>query len=283
MLATATIAAVVWCVVRGRSTRDLWVVLSVALVFWGLQALVSDRLGRLPDDSRYMYPGAVFCVLILGAACQGLKWRKSAIVGLYLLGAIGLINNAALLVRNGDFYRDQAKVYKAYAGASTIVAGILAARAGIATRPPADPWLLIRDPRSALFLMIDIPYGTFSSTPQEMLRASEETRRAIDGAIASASGVKRAQTEGPVRGACIQVEGDGDGTVAGEIPAGRSVVSSRSGLDQLLIGRFADVPSVPLGPLRPGDLALVTIPADGAGVPWKVGGAGTDLEVCRQP
>jgi len=281
LIATMTIAAVVLCVTKGRSTRVLWAVLSIGLAFWGLQVLVSDDVGRLPDDARYMYPGAVFCLLILGAAGQGFEWRKSAIIGLYLLGAIGLINNAALLARNGDYYREQARVYKANAGAVAIAAGVLVPRAG--SVPQIEKSDLVNDPIAVIFLMADIPYGTFAATPEEMLEVPDRSRRAIDSGLVAGIGVKRTTAEGPVRGICTPATADRTGSVAVDIAEGRTVIRSRDGLDELLIGRFADTPSVPLGTLKPGEPALVTIPPDSADVSWKVGGVGAELEVCPQP
>ena len=279
IIAALFIGSVVWCVVKGRATKSLWVVLVVALSLWGLQVLVSQHGGRLPDDARYLYPGAVVCVLILGAAAQGLRWSKAAIVALYLVGAAGLLTNFVLLERNGDFYRDTSLAYRGYVGAVVLTAQTYAAEDNEAALQEVDANDLVTD-KPAAVLMADSPYGDFAATPQEMLQLPEEQRLLLDAALVNGIGISR-EPAGDFRPSqCDTQRAGDDGLVSVDLAVNRVIVESAGGLPNLLIGRFGSGPSVDLGPLKPGERVVLTIPPDQSDVSWKIGGAGKSIKVC---
>ena len=79
-----------------RCRRWLWAALAIVLALW-LMGAVTKALMRTPDSCRYLYPGALV-VLIAGAwLAAGLRWRRPALIALFLLAATGVATNLALL------------------------------------------------------------------------------------------------------------------------------------------------------------------------------------------
>ncbi|MGK2954901.1 MAG: hypothetical protein ACSLFI_04425 [Solirubrobacterales bacterium] len=280
ILSTLLIASVILCVWRGRSTRALWVAVSIGLGLWGLQVIVSSSGDRLPNDARFLYPGAVSCVLILGAAAQGLRWRKSAMAVLYVVGAIGLTANVVLLERNGDYYRDRAVDYKVTSGLAELNLAALLYGVSSIPEPVAVDGDFEATPTNTFLLMAGVPYGDFAISPDDMLLLPEDERLEIDSRLAEQLGVKRSPVEGSPDGKCVSARADGMGQLVLEAPKGNVIVSSGSGVSDLKLGRFADELSVSLGRLRPDRPAEIRIPPDQADIPWRLGGSGANLEVC---
>ena len=279
LIAFGAVVAVAWCIAKGRGTRTLWMVLTIGLVLWGLQVLVSGEGARLPDDARYLYPGAVVCLLILGEALRNLKWRQPALVAVYVLGAVGLLTNFVLLERNGGFYREQAAGYTGIAGTVELTAEAQATKGRI-TGPPTDLNLLVTEPRAAGLAMASSPYGHFAATPEEMLERSPANRRTFDQALFATEEVKTSKAPNGRLAGCADTEAGSDGLVVAPIGRTGGVVSSTSGIADLRIARFADDPFISLGPLDPSQKVRVTLLPDSADVPWRVGGAGKQLTVC---
>lgn len=284
-LAILMIAAVTVCVWKGQASRALWSVLAIALTLWGLQVLVSDQANRLPDDARYLFPGAVVSLLILGAAVQGLRWRRGAFVALYAIGCLGLLTNVILLERNGDFYRAQAVEYKGNAGAVVLASQALMYKAG-ESKPQVsvdvDNNEIVTQKQGAALLMASVPYGTFAASPAEMLQLPAGQRASLDTALVHGIGVTRSAADRVKTTRCSTHRAGLDGRLSVTIPMGVSIVGSTSGLQDLKIGRFADLPSESLGPLKADAPTKIVVPPDSAtDIPWKIGGNGTQLEVCR--
>ncbi len=60
------IAGVFWRIRSGSAPpREVWVPVALALSFWALLGTVADTEQRTPKESRYIYPSAVFLLLIL--------------------------------------------------------------------------------------------------------------------------------------------------------------------------------------------------------------------------
>jgi hypothetical protein len=62
--------------VLGRIPRGVWPVLAIGLTFWALAAF-NTFYGRDPGNGRYIYPSAVFILLIAGELLRGVRptWR----------------------------------------------------------------------------------------------------------------------------------------------------------------------------------------------------------------
>ena len=175
------VGAVVWCVWKGRSGRGLWVALSIGLTIWLLQVLVSGTGGRLPDDARYLFPGAVVSILILAEVVRGIEWKGGAIVALYLVGAIGLFTNISLLANNGDFYRERGEFLRGNVGAASLA--IEARSDSEAEReesPAVDVDELVTIPGGAIIAMADQPYGDFGLTTEQITELPGDARDDLD-------------------------------------------------------------------------------------------------------
>jgi len=279
LLAVLLVGAVVACVLRGRAGKGLLVALAIGLSLWGMQALVSETGGRLPDDARYLYPGAVACVLILAEAARGVEWRTWMLAPVYVLGAIGLAANFVLLERNGDFYRERALLARGYAGVVRSVADTRVKEGTAEQRGDLDR--LVTEQMGAAIAMADVPYGDFGIGGEELLAAPEEVREAIDGAYLGAQQMKLLPAPANLARGCRRVPSTEGVTVATLGPRG-ATLGSESGVPDLFAGRFADVPSQRLGSIRPGGSVRVEMLPDreAEAFPWRVAAPRGDLTIC---
>ncbi len=90
------IVAAVWRIRRGPPiAREIWLPLTLALTFWALLGMVASPQ-RPPTASRYLYPTAVFLLLIILGLTRGVgagRWAFWATVGALLVSlAPNLIN-----------------------------------------------------------------------------------------------------------------------------------------------------------------------------------------------
>ena len=277
LIAALLILTVVWSTLKGRSGRGLLVALSIGLTLWSLQVLVSGSGGRLPDDARYLYPGAVACVLILAEAVRGVEWRSGATVALYLIGAIGLFTNISLLANNGDFYRERGEFLRGNVGiASLAIEARSDSEIGGEGTPTADVDELVKIPGGGIIAMADQPYGEFGLTPEEIKELPYDARESLDEVLVRALQASLELTDAVEISGCRPLR-SGE---SASLPPGGATVATRSGVEQVRISRFADPPGVPLGSLAPGEKAKLVVPADSADLLWKIEADGGKLRVC---
>ncbi|HTU14261.1 MAG TPA: hypothetical protein VMF31_03620 [Solirubrobacterales bacterium] len=281
LLAIAAILAVAICVWRGRASRGLWVAIAIGVALWTMQALVSGTGGRLPDDARYLYPGAVVSVLVLAEAARGLRWRRPTLIALYLIGAIGLTTNFLLLERNGDFYRDLGLAFRGQVGAANLIVEAQASAGSLEEDSvPLDE--LVTEEAGAAFAMADLPYGHFGLTPLEMTALPPEQRISIDRGLIAAEELELFPAADANGKDCRKAPESEDGIFVAELGPDGGILHSRSGIKNLLAGRFADAPHLPLEKIEPGEtVKLEVLPDSGSEtVPWQVQGSGRDIEIC---
>lgn len=282
LLAIALVGVVALSVVQRRATKWLLAALAIGVSLWGIQALVGSSGGRGPDESRYLYPGAVACLLILTEAARGLKWNRASLIALAAIGAIGLTTNFILLEKNGDYYRDQAFIFKGNVGAVTLAAEaqILTGELSEAQPDMMDLSELVTQRGGAALAMANVPYGEYGLTAEEMTGLPPQTRLNIDQGLFAAQNVQVTPTRKQIARNCETVAAI-DGTLDIKIGSTGAYVSSRSGISDLLTSRFGDQPSIPLGPLPAGKTRRISLlPDTQTQIPWRVGGSGEDLTVC---
>lgn len=288
-LAIAAIAGVGYRLARARCSSGIWVALAVGLALWTMQALVArtggEVGGRLPDDARYLYPGAVVAVMILAEAARRVDWGRGLMLGLCLAGVAGLGTNLYLLERKGDFYRAQATEFKVNVGVAELGAAGAAGLDTVANRPDAANDGIpgnFAGATGAVFGMIQVPYGRFGYSADEIAGVSPERRQSVDQTLIAALNLGLVQGRGRTAG-CRTYRAGPDGTVVAELPAGGAAVRAPSDTT-VNLGRFADEAAIPVGGLNGGRFARLEIPPDGGPkVPWKLSALAPRLTVCALP
>jgi len=261
-----------WRVRRlGRVPRGLWPVLAVGLTFWVLAGLNANPF-RPADNGRYVYPSAVFVLLIASELLRGIRPRPWTI-----LAATSLV--AVSLGANLYFLRDS---YTVFRGSSQVARADLRA---LEIAGPVNPSYLL----TADFLYIHAsPYlsavgdwGSPAYTEAELASAPLSSRSEADRVMAAILGLEL-RPGGSASGPCRTVTAAATPTAAVELVPGRITFRSSPGTAaSVRLGRFSDQLPFEAGSLGPGSRASLTIPADRSSRPWRLGLVGSgQADVC---
>jgi hypothetical protein len=181
--------ATIWRVLRGPPiAREIWVPVALALSFWVLVAIVVAGgpipfVGgeRSPSEGRYLYPSAVFLLLILLELMRGIRPRPWLIcVGVGVL-LVSVVPNALNLHHQAVQIRHLAGIERSRLGALELLrdeapaASIptLTFQAGVINVGPAFT------PATRYFAAVD-RYGSPADSAAEIGAAEEGPRRAFD-------------------------------------------------------------------------------------------------------
>ena len=182
LLLVLLVVAAVWRVQGGSGlAKGVWVAVALALTFWVLVAMV---LGgpRGPKASRYLYPSAVFLLLILLELVRGIGPHRR----LVWLGAgavlVSLVPNLANLHDQARQIRDFADIERSQLGALELLRDEVPAAA--IPRLTVRAGVLIVDRRGPVaaetyFAAVD-RYGSPADSPSEIAAAGESLRRIFD-------------------------------------------------------------------------------------------------------
>jgi hypothetical protein len=262
---------------RGSPGPGLWIVLAAGLSFWALTAFNQNPF-RPPDSSRYVYPSAVFLLLIAAELLRGIRPGPKAL-------AAAAVLTGAVLASNIGFLHQGYKVFRA---ASEATRGGLAAleigrpqlRPGFVldSRIPG-PWF-VPIPASSYFSAVD-DYGSPAPSEAQLASAVEGERASADTVLAAALRIRLAPARGG-SGGCRTLPASPVPGPALPLGTGAVVLRNRSSAPvAVLLGRFSDELPVELGTLQPRSAARLRIPPDRSRRPWRLGlrGQGT-VAVC---
>ncbi len=274
ILLVAVVGLAAWRVRRlGRVPSGVWPVLAIGLTFWGLAAINANVL-RGPGNGRYIYPGAVFVLLIASELMRGVRPRTVAIVAVAAVTAVSLGANLAFLSDSyKQFWLPATHVAKADLRALEIAG-------------PSNPsYVLTEDffniPAGSYLTAADA-WGSPAYTDAQLLARPEGDRAGADKVLGAMLGLRLE----PVAGgsvSCRSVRASQGGATAIELGPGTVILRARSGsAASAAVGRFADGTPVTVGSLAPGSSASFTIPADDSKRPWHLGLVGHGrVAVCR--
>jgi hypothetical protein len=276
-LALAAGALLVWGLHRGASDPwRLWALIALPLVFWGLTGLARADLHE-PGAPRYLYPGALFLILIAVEAARGVTLRQGGVVALLALMVFATVSNLGALRNGGGFLRDQAAALD----------GVLAATQLVGERvPPAFRPEPVQAPQISAgpYLAAVKDHGSPAPGPSELPQLFGRGRAAADATLqmaygltlAPASGEPSGQAPAPEnaaavemtrRGSCLRASPQGTGsTLDVAVPAGGLQID---GAAKVYLRRFGDMfPQTALGGVSSGAPVTVKVPADGSTAPW---------------
>jgi hypothetical protein len=267
----AALALAVFRVWRGaRISRDLAIVLAIALAFWILAAL-NRTPDRFPTSSRYQYPSAVLLLLIAGEALRGRRIPKAALVAGAVVTGAAAIGGLSLL---HDQYSDRWKPYSDELRAS--LSGVEIARDSV--HPPFMVRLVSINVSPRTYLSAVDEYGSPAYSEGDLAVRPEGDRAVADQTLASALGLRLAPEQtGRANVGCQTVRASATGNTAVTLVRGGFTVANGGNDDvEVLLSRFSGDLPVDLGPLSAGSTASLAIPIDRSTRPWRLGlrGAG---------
>lgn len=190
-LAIAVVVALGFRIARGRLPDAFWATLAVLVSYWALAAL-SLAPDRLPDESRYILPGALLVFLVAANALAGIPVPRAGQIAVLAVVAVSVATGIRQLHDGELALRDYSVRTKA------ILAGIERTEGSVADdySPVADPALQGEVPsqlplRAAPYLEAVESFGSFAFTEEELQDQPPDVRelatRTYESALASGS------------------------------------------------------------------------------------------------
>ena len=271
-LGLVAIALVAVRIARGNVPRAMWATLALLLAFWASLALGFGP-GRTPDQSRYIYPGAVLLFLVAGTALTGIRVPRKGVIAVLVVAALAVTTNIRQLHDGEVFLEDYSQRVKAQLAMLEL--------GGDAIPPAYDPRT---DPALAEVVPAQLPlqagsyqlaverFGSVGFSPDEVLEQRASVREGADQVLASALaiGLTPAAGGGGAENCDVTAAETPGGAVVRELPPGTYELRAEAPAT-VALGRFADGYPVALDELAAGEAAALEIPADGeAGRPWRL-------------
>lgn len=281
-LAVGLVVALVLALRRG--VVDPWrlaALIALPLVFWGLTGLARAGL-REPAAPRYLYPGALFLLLIAVEAARGIEVPRPAVAALLVVVALVTLANVGALRNGGGYLRDQTEDLDGSLAAITLAApGSLPP--GFQPEPEIAPQV-----RAKAYLDAVEDLGSPAPTAAQLPRLFQRGRAAADATLTRAYGVGLAPAAGraggaaptperavgatvTARGACLsaRLQAPG-GLVELAVPPQGLLLRSDGGTATVAVRRFSDTfPQTTVGKVLAGSAAVVLrIPGDSSTAPW---------------
>lgn len=269
-LALAAIVGLGWRLWREPAPRMLWSALGIAGALWMMGA-ISRTLVRVPDSSRYLYPTAVVVLIVAAWAVAGMRWRRSALIALFLVAATGMATNIALARRAGETARIETMVVRADL-AGIEIAGANAIRS---YSPPDPPYPIAFSFGAARatgeYLAAADLYGSLGYSPEELRAAAEPIRVRADATLVGALGLALQPTNvGLDDQGCVELGAEPSGVPSVEVAPEQTVVLEADERANVEVRRFADASGAAMGTLEPNQAQALSFPADSLPDPWRV-------------
>jgi hypothetical protein len=240
----------------GRESPLAWEALAMGLAFWGLTALARAQ-DNDPAAVRYVYPSAVFMLLLAVGLAPARAPRRAVAVAILVLTALTIPSNIEGFEEGRDDLLFTSNVTSAEVGALQL------ARSSVA--PEYSPelnqfWGL---PSAAFFAATDRYGSSPADSPDQIAGSPEYARRRADATSIGALGVRLRPTDArPSRSGCTVAE-DGAAEVAGALPLRGVELRNRSdGPLHVELRRFANHYTHAIGSVVPGDNAYLRVRPD---------------------
>ena len=270
-LLVVAIVMSIWRLRRvGGPSRGLWTALALGLAYWFLTSLSAYATLRKPIDSRYVYPGAVFILLITAELLRGVRLGTRTL-------AVGTAVTAAAVVSGILFLRDAYRLRLVDSGSTPArLTALEIARQNVPPGLAVHPDLVTTIAASAYFSAVDA-FGSPAWSESELASSGETERQSADQMLASAEGLglQPATSTGRGNGTCLNLPEHPTGSRTQPLPPGTYSLTSRNQTSGVHLGRFAASPTVDLGSLPPGRTVTLVIPSDRSSRPWRLVVAGS--------
>jgi len=289
-LAVAAVAVLAWVLARrGTLPPRVLALLAMAVSFWVLTGLRRAELIR-PDESRYLYAGALFVLLIAVELARGAVLSRRATALVAAVALVIVVANVGDLRDGARFVRTQSAITRADLGALELARPLVAPRR-VLSRLPGYPFLTVE---AGEYFAAARAIGSPANSPAELATAPEAARVEADAELAGIHAVapRPSATDPPLGDrpavdapapalretrSCVQLRlpAAGPVTAAPELrlpvpPAGLLVTAGDAPVD-VSVRRFAaGFPAAAQGTIAAGSSATLRIGADRARLPWHV-------------
>jgi hypothetical protein len=260
-------------IVRGRYSPTIWSSMGVVGTYW-LAASLSTPLyfGSQPTNVRYVLPGTIGVLLIVLDACKGIRLTRAWATAVAILFVFSLAMNAVFLSDGSKFLRDSGTGVQENLAMLELGNGWLPgdgpAGGDGTTRTVLSPEIayLGFGPDRDEYLASVGEYGSPAFDLDQVRMLPQFDRKNTDVALTQTYGLGLEPSDPPGQRADCRRQTPLSG--AFELAAG-GIYLRAVGEDpiSLSIGRFDDLPEIPLEPAERGWSAL-EIPADPAPDPW---------------
>ena len=264
---------------RGWGEPRLWSTVVLGLSFWFSLALGAHGIGYEPDQSRYVFPGAVFVWLVLLEVTRGYRPTNAQfLLALVLLGIVLAVNVPKLV--------DGTRVPRKASATLTPELGAIEL-----ARNVVDPYFTITRSDTpivaAWYLAAVDRWGSPADTPAQIARRPEQTREQVDADLVAAMRIRPRPVTKPTpagsppsvsssrmvspHGNCVRLGRKGQIDAFNlTLHAPMLAVRTGSAPARLAVRRFADNFAVSLGRVGPHRTARVAFPPDSAPEPWRL-------------
>ncbi len=263
ILAALALAGLAWRFTRGRLPSGFWIAAAILMALYASQIIVWGTLdARDPGAPRYLMPGALMLVLVIGEALRRVELSRVAFGTLWVMAATGLIMSAGILTRNTDWLVTADDSAKAEVTAIEILES--------ARKAPLAP---IDQPRNSVrheydakkageYDYLGLSYAGIEGRPGWV-------GKKIDSFLVESLGIRLGPVKlGVALTGCRPAAPPGlPGSTRVKIPSPGAVFRSRATVS-LALGRFGAWPSIPLGSVEPESPKRLWLPFD-AGIPTK--------------
>lgn len=280
-LALVFLALAAVMVARGRTGSGLVVASAIALALYASQTAVWGTFEARPGpgEDRYLYPGALVVVLVGLELVRSIEWDRFRTDAVWLVTIFSLVSSIGLLAVSGN--------RESLAGAAR--AEVLAVTLLDSTGEPPP---VADQPRSALRKSFDSVdgsrFGYPGFTEADLAGEDSEWGETVDAFLAESQNLGLRRVTGDTEAWSCSRTGLGGGSLPTEVPLRpRGAILYSSQPLQLVIGRFGEAATIPIGELAARKPAILRLERDDGATPWFIstgrGSAGTlsDLVICR--
>ena len=274
VLAVVALIALTAFAIRARPGVWFWAFVGTLLTYWAFIGLAA----RPPDSSRYMLVGAIAVLLVGAEALRSRRYLGPVALALLAVFCVALPAGLAKIADG----REQQLVDAVSSRTQYAMLELARERVDRGYQPQSDPVVLAAGPppfgglRAGDYFPAADRIGPLGFDLDVVRALDDLYRRVADATLAQALGLSPAPAEAPERGSACRPPA----ASPVEIGAGSVYVRSTSGAaTALMLGRFADAPSLEIGSLEPGRWYVLRIPADSARDRWRLAAAGP-IAIC---
>jgi hypothetical protein len=289
VLAIAALAGLAWHVRRRGISAGLWVALAVPLTYWTMAAAAAGIEGRVPEMSRYVYPGAIAVLLVIVEVFRDIRLPMRALGAVAAVAALGVGMNLVILRDGARFYRVD------YTGETrTQLAALDLARGHV--DPAFDPtaveggsltlgsaWEavgLAGEQPTPAYLDASSRYGSPAFSVPELERQSDGLRARADAVLAGALELLLQPAQRPDRQGCRVIRAPIGAAPTARLPLGGAYLRKRDPVTaNVSLRRFATGETASVGALS-GHWMELEVPTDVAPNPWYVSADARELQLC---
>lgn len=281
VVAVVLLAAFAWRVSRAGVSRSMWVALAVPAALWLMYALAAaPEAGREPANPRYLLPSTFAVLLVAAEAARGVRLGRGAIIVLYAAAAFGLATNLALMRDASQNLREQADMSRA-----RLTTLELAGAPGPFVRLRMIGPVMQRFGETHVFTdYADAAreLGSPAFSLADLRDQPEPVRQHADNALVDNFGIRLRRARARPTG-CERVTAPKRDAASFELPKGGAILLTGERRSSVMVRRFGDTFSVPIGDLAPDVPAELRVPTDAAPDPWYASTSARQVEVCDLP